>query len=232
MKKYHGFILDADNTLFDFHRAERSALFETLQNLPGFIYSEQAYTVYRRINETLWSALEKGEVDRESLKQVRFQRFLQSLDLEGDPQLLARDYLTRLSRKDFLLPHALEVLEALSRKASLLLLTNGLAEVQRGRIARAGLEIFFADIIISEEVGFAKPDPRIFMLAIDSLKLPAYEILSVGDNPVSDIGGSQQAGLDTCLFLDPLRRPAAGDPRPDYMINNLWELIGFAADTN
>jgi 2-haloacid dehalogenase len=232
MKKYHGFVFDADNTLFDFHRAERSALFETLQAVPGFIYSEQAYIIYRRINDTLWRALEKGEQDIESLKQLRFRRFLQSLDLEGDPARLSVEYLARLSEKDFLLPHALEVLEILSRKASLLLLTNGLAQVQRGRIVRAGVEIFFEDIIISEEVGLAKPDPSIFMLAVDSLKLPPYEILSVGDNPFSDIGGAQQAGLDTCLFLDPLRKPTGDDPQPDYMINDLRELTAFAADTN
>jgi 2-haloacid dehalogenase len=232
MKKYHGFILDADNTLFDFHRAERSALFETLQALPGFIYSEQVYAAYHRINEILWRAFENAELDQESLKQVRFHRLLESLGIEGDARQLSRDYLIRLSRKDFLLPHALEVLEALSRKASLLLLTNGLAEVQRGRIARAGVEIFFADIIISEEVGLAKPDPRIFMLAVARLRLPAYAILCVGDNPSSDIGGAKQAGLDTCLLMDPLRRPAVGDPEPDYMIYDLRELTAFAADTS
>jgi len=232
MKKYHGFVLDADNTLFDFHRAERSALFETLSVLPGFIYSEQAYAEYHRINEILWRAFENGEVDQENLKQMRFRRLLESLELAGDPRRLASDYLTRLSRKDFLLPHALEVLETLSRKASLLLLTNGLAEVQRGRIARAGVEIFFEAIIISEEVGLAKPDPRIFLLAVEKLRLPAYEILCVGDNPVSDIGGAQQAGLDTCLFMDPLRSFGSGDPEPDYMITDLRELINFAAESN
>lgn len=229
-KKYHGFLIDADNTIFDFTKAERDALFETLKSFSIMNYSEELYDIYHRINEELWRNFEEGTIDQSSLNIERFRLFLNSLNLNEDPEMIAALFLDRLSRKDYLLPHALEVLEFLSKRASLSLVSNGIARVQRGRIARAGIEIFFQDIIISEEVGFSKPDPEVFFLAISRLHLSLHNILCVGDSPSSDIRGANQAGLDTCWFMYPVRRYPPEEPKPDYIISDLRELLAFSPD--
>ena len=187
-------------------------------------------STYARINEQVWKELEEGCLDSEYLKIKRFKLLLDYLKLKEDPEKIASIYLDRLSRKDFLLPHALEVLEYLSRRASLALVTNGIARVQRGRIARAGIEIFFQHIIISEEIGISKPDPDIFLIAIKRLHLPHHEILCVGDSPSSDIRGGNQAGVDTCWFMYPLRGYPPEEPEPTYMISDLRELLTFTPE--
>ncbi len=193
-------------------------------------YPEEVFSTYARINEQVWKELEKGYLDREDLKIKRFKLLLDYLELKDDPGKIASLYLDRLSSKDYLLPHALEVLEYLSKRASLALVTNGLARVQRGRIAKAGIEIFFQHIIISEEIGISKPDPDIFLFAMKLLHLPQHEILCVGDSPSSDIRGGNQAGVDTCWFIYPLREYPLMEPEPTYMISDLRELLTFAPE--
>ena len=230
MKKYHGFLFDADNTIFDFTRAERDALYETLGNAFKEEIPEVVYEDYLRINTRLWNDFEEGHTSREVLKVKRFELLLESLKIDADPAGLAEHYLDRLSTKDYLLPNALEVLEHLSKRALLLLISNGIARVQRRRIARAGIELFFQDIIISEEVGVSKPDPEFFSLALKRLPLPIHDILCVGDSPSSDIRGGYQAGIDTCWFMYPPRAYPPEEPKPDYVAADLRELLRFSPD--
>ena len=80
----------------------------------------------------------------------------------------------------------------------MLILAHLIGFVQRGRIARAEIEVFFTDILFSEDVGLYKPDPRFFLLACKRLKLPVYEILCIWDSPSADIRGAKLAGIDAC----------------------------------
>jgi putative hydrolase of the HAD superfamily len=152
------------------------------------------------------------------------------LQIEGDSEELAQLYLKHLGRKDYLLPHAIEVLEYLYRRALLVLLTNGITRVQKERITRSGIEIFFKDIIISEEIGLTKPDPAIFLLAAKRINLAPSALLCVGDSPSSDIRGGFNAGMDTCWFRSTSADYPRQEPEPDYIIDDLRELIKFAPD--
>jgi len=230
IKKYRGFIIDADNTLFDFDRAQRDALFESLKLLKYRDFSDETNNLFESINKTLWEKLEKGQIDRESLKVERFRLLLDKLQTEGDPEKLAQLYLKHLGHKDYLLPHAIEVLEYLYRRALLVLLTNGITRVQQERITRSGIEIFFQDIIISEEIGLTKPDPAIFLLAARRINLPPSALLCVGDSPSSDIRGGYNAGMDTCWYRSTSADYPYQEPEPDYIIDDLRELIKFAPD--
>lgn len=230
IRKYRGFIIDADNTLFDFDRAQRDALFESLKMLKYAGFSEEIYNFFESINKTLWKSLEEGKIERGSLKVERFRLLLDELKIEGDCEELAQLYLKRLGRKDYLLPHAIEVLEYLYRRAFLVLLTNGITRVQQERITRSGIEIFFQDIIISEEIGLTKPDPAIFLLAARRVNLPPSALLCVGDSPSSDIRGGYNSGMDTCWFRSTSTDYPYQEPEPDYIIDDLRELIKFAPD--
>jgi putative hydrolase of the HAD superfamily len=234
-KYYEAFILDADNTLFDFNRAERDALREALQANGYEDMPEELYDRYHRINDELWKLFEKGSIDQKQLRIERFRRLTgffppQKREAPGfvaDPVRIGERYIEALSEKGYLLAHALGVLKRMSAKVPLLLLSNGIAAVQRRRIRRSGIGRFFKGILISAEVGLAKPDPAIFALAVEKLQCRKERILCVGDSPSSDIRGGQEAGIDTCWFAPAGTPYPKQEPQPLYRITDLRQLLDF-----
>jgi 2-haloacid dehalogenase len=227
MKSYRGFLLDADNTLLDYDRAEQEALDETIAEAAPAVPRETARAVYREINQGYWRRFEEGTVTAADLKVGRFADFLKALGLDGDPRAVADRYLGRLGSKAYPLPHADEVVRRLSAGAAVALVTNGLTDVQRGRVRRSGWASCFRAVLISEEMGIAKPDPRFFAAALEALDLPADQVLCVGDNPVSDIGGAQAAGIDACWYAPSGAAWTGPAPAPRLVIRSLLELTGL-----
>lgn len=232
-KTYSALILDADNTLFDFNGAEKAALREALKANGYDGFPEGTYLLYHSINDSLWKLFEQGGISQEQLRTERFRRLLDTLPLpnhiarQPDPQEIGDQYIDSLSEKGFLLPHALYVLRMLSSKVPLVLLSNGIAAVQRRRISRSGIAEYFQDILISGEVGISKPDPAIFDLATRTLDCAPDGILCVGDSPSSDIRGGSSVGLDTCWFAPPEAVYPTGVPQPTYRISDLRRLLDF-----
>ena len=228
MKTYRGFLFDADNTLLDYDRAETEALDETVAEAIPSVAPQEARDAYHTINAGYWKRFERAEISREDLKVGRFADLLSALGVKGDAAAMADSYLLRLSRKAYFLPHAREVIESLSRTASLCLVTNGFSLVQRGRMAASGIEGCFSAVLISEDLGFAKPDPRFFHAACAALDLPPADVLCVGDSPVTDIGGALSVGIDACWYAPNGEQwPDAANP-PTLVIRNLLELVPFA----
>ncbi len=143
---FRGFLLDADNTLFDFDRAETDALLATVR-VPQ-TRADELLREYRRINTDLWVEAEAGRISFEGLAVERFSRLCASLGLDADPRELSRRYLQDLGGRAYLMPGALPVLDRLSRRAVLGLLSNGIPSVLRGRLARSGIDIFFHGVFI------------------------------------------------------------------------------------
>jgi 2-haloacid dehalogenase len=229
VKKYRGFLLDADNTLLDYDRAESEALEETLDEAAPLAERSQARAAYREINGGWWRRYEQGAVTAAALKVGRFADLMEALHLGGDAAAVARGYLARLGSKAYPLPHADQVVRELSRGARLAMVTNGLTDVQKGRLERTGWAACFTAVIISEELGVAKPDPAFFGAALDALAMRPEEILCVGDNPVSDVGGALAAGIDACWY-SPAGAPWPGPASPPTLvIRDLRELLVLRA---
>ncbi len=220
---FRGFLLDADNTIFDFDAAERDAILATVDAPAQTLLRE-----YRRINEGLWKEAAAGTIGLDQLAVERFRRLARELGLGEDPQSLSRRYLRELASHAQMLPGSAAALDRLSRRAVLGLLTNGIASVQRSRIAAAGIEVFFQRIFVSEEVGISKPDPAIFHLAARELHVAPYELLCVGDNPSSDIRGAHAAGMPTCWVNLHGGTYPADEPAPDYVVGGIDELLELA----
>lgn len=227
MKRYRGFLFDADNTLFDYDRAEREALAETIREMIPNAPVESGLALYRPINAGFWARFEEGAVTLEELKPGRFRELLEALSASGDPAAISDHYLSVLATKAYLYPHARRTLEKLRQRASLCLVTNGLASVQRGRLQKAGIGGLFTAVLISEEIGVSKPDPEFFRMAAQALGLAPADLLCVGDSPKSDIGGARGFGIDTCWYAQEAAAWPESEPAPLYTIRDLRELERF-----
>ncbi len=105
---------------------------------------------------------------------------------------------------------------------ALAVVTNGIIDVQRIKLAVSGLRRHFRVLIASSEVGAGKPDPRLFEAALASLGLPPDEVIVIGDSPEKDLAGAKAAGLRR-IWLD--RAGATGGAvEAEATIRSLTEL--------
>jgi putative hydrolase of the HAD superfamily len=94
----------------------------------------------------------------------------------------------------------MELLDYLKPKYHLHLITNGFQEVQHTKLSGSGMEPYFETLTVSEEVGVKKPNPEIFLYALNKAHATAEESLMIGDEMAVDINGARAAGMDTVLF--------------------------------
>ncbi len=224
MKKYSVLLFDADGTLFDFDKAEFYALEKSIMFFGREFKIDIHLENYRDINNKIWRDFEKGLITAEELKIERFRRFISQINEDIDAELFAKKYLDFLSEAVFLIEGAEELLVTLSKEYRMLLLTNGLAKVQRKRLSLSPISKYFEDIVISEELGIAKPDPRIFSYSLEKLNFAEKEkVIMIGDSLNSDIRGGVAYGIDTCWY-NPYNENLSEECLPSYQINKLEEL--------
>ncbi|MBU1050749.1 YjjG family noncanonical pyrimidine nucleotidase [Candidatus Bipolaricaulota bacterium] len=228
MSRYAWLLFDADGTLFDFQRAESIALKNTPFQM-GLVVPAGYVETYHRINTLLWESFEAGDLLARDVRTKRFQWVFESLGIAGDAQAFSETFLRNLVEASTFLAEAKPLLAQLKLQYRLSLLTNGFADVQHARIARLGVASLFESIIISEEVGVAKPDPAIFDIVLERMGWPDKStVLMIGDSLSSDILGGSNAGIDTCWF-NPESKPNDSDVAPTYEIRRLGELRALLA---
>ncbi len=221
---YRWIFLDADNTLLDYHRAEKQALTESLQAF-GFTCIPARHERYRQINKACWQDLEAGRTTRQEMRLARFRSFFEAEGLQVDIDGFADTYQQALAAQAHLLEGARHLVENLSVRYRLALVTNGIATIQRPRLKQSGLAAFFQAVVMSEEAGHAKPHPAFFRRALSITgQPPPRDVLMVGDNWQADIEGAHHMGMHTCWF-NPERLPRPGGMRPTLEIQALGELL-------
>lgn len=215
-------LIDLDDTILDFQKAEHIALHKTLREF-GIAPTEETCALYSQINRAHWDALERGELTRAQVAVGRFEKLFSHLDISADAAACNRYYWELLSVGHYFLPGAEEALQSLAKKYKLYIASNGSKSVQLPRIKSADLEKYFADIFISEDMGADKPAKAFFDRCF--AKIPGFDpqkAMIVGDSLTSDIQGGINAGILTC-WVNPKHKPA-GDTKPDYEIQSLAQL--------
>ena len=226
--RYKAILLDADDTLFDFEAAEYAAIVQLLDRL--HINDPYGADKYRRINEACWSDLERGIITQTELRTLRFEKFLKEYPEDYDIAYIAREYETALSEQSFLLPGAYEAVECISRVLPIAIVTNGIARVQHGRINASPIRPFISHLVISEEVGAAKPDPAMIFVALERLGgIAPEEALMVGDSLTSDMRAAERAGVDACWF-NPKGKERPMKSKIRYEIRRIEDLANIALD--
>lgn len=179
----------------DFSACSKAALAGVL---PAGADIDKVFPLYLAENDRLWSELECGEITREQLKKQRFVNFKKKTGLDFDPGQMSVEYMEALSHQAIFLPGAAGLLEELSKRTKLYMVSNGISMIQRGRIAAGGIEKYFDGIFISEEIGEKKPDKAYFDHVLRNIPERKEDILLVGDSVNADIAGAMNAGIDTC----------------------------------
>ncbi len=225
MKTYEWIIFDADDTLFHFDAFQGLRL---MFSRFGVHFTEKEYQEYQVINKLLWVHYQRGDITAKQLQQQRFLSW--ATQLQVLPQDLNRAFLATMVEISSPLEGVTRLLSALKGKVKLGIITNGFTELQRARLERLGLQDHFDFLVVSEEVGVAKPHQGIFDHALAIMGNPAKEgVLMVGDNPESDILGGINAGLDTCWFnVD--NKPVPEGIMPHYQVSSVEELEQLLAN--
>ncbi|MDV2858780.1 pyrimidine 5'-nucleotidase [Oceanimonas sp. CAM02] len=217
--RYDWILFDADDTLFHFDAF--GGLKRTFAEF-GVNFDESAFAHYQAQNQPLWVAYQNGDIDAEELRHRRFALWAERLAVTT--QHLNETFMNTMVEVCTLLPGASELIAGLEGRARLGIITNGFASMQQARLQRAGWEHAFSPLVVSEEVGVAKPDPGIFEHALELMGNPdRSRVLMVGDNPHSDILGGLNAGLHTC-WLNTQGKPAPEGITPHHEVTSLGQL--------
>jgi putative hydrolase of the HAD superfamily len=227
MKRYEHIFFDLDHTLWDFERNSEQAL----QLIFGEIWPngtpfnpENFIARYKEVNSLFWDMYNQGTMTKSVLRVKRFSETLSLFGIEDEltASLMDEAYLDLSPRQPMVVDGAMDVLEHLKSKGKQLhIITNGFYEVQEIKMRESGLAPFFEHIIISEVVGVNKPDPKVFLFAMQKAGVNPGETVMVGDNLEADIIGARGAGMDQ-VFFNP--KPLVHSEEVTFEIRHLTEI--------
>ena len=248
MKQYKAVFIDWDDTIGDFVGAAKRALQEMYDkyNLSDYFASHEEFvSLYKPHNIELWDKYGKDLVTKEYL---RVDRFLYPLlhgtkvasqiqfsttqhnstqfytKLSALAEQMSEDFLHLTTKYFSLLPGAEELVRYLAKKYPLTVVTNGFIEVQYEKFDKSGLRDCFSHIVLSEEVGCQKPNPRIYEEALRMNGVSAEEAVMIGDSWNSDIQGAINAGIDQ-IWIRKSKDPLPEGQSATYLIHTLSDVM-------
>lgn len=133
MKEYKTLLFDIDGTLLDFKKAEDYAMHKTFSDHHLELTSE-IFEIYEEINSKLWKDFELGLIDKKTVVYTRFVKLFKKLGINEDGVAFEDEYQWNLGHGTYLIKHAIEILEYLSKKYDLYVVTNGVASTQYNRL--------------------------------------------------------------------------------------------------
>ena len=144
-----------------------------------------------------------------------------------DTEHAVQEYMGSYPRMLTLAPQTQELLSDLSSSGVPYgIVTNGGSEMQWTKVRTSGLDALTRTVIVSEDVGVAKPDRGIFEVALSGIGASAETTLFVGDNPDADILGAAALGMLTAWIRLGREWPYE-DQRPDYILDHVAEVRGI-----
>ena len=199
--KFTTVFFDIDYCLLDTPTSERRIIRE-LYAQQGQIVGDEVGDTYREINRQLWVYLDRGEITRERLYVMRFERLFQLYPFHKPAEEVAPWFLDQLAHA-YDAQEGAEHLLARLKDAGVRIFTasNGIGEVMNGRVANAGLSKYLTGKFAADGVGAMKPSPKYFdYIFKHSGETDLSRTLMVGDNPVTDVNGAVDYGMTGALF--------------------------------
>ena len=212
---------DIDGTILNFHRSAENSLKNTFKKFGYGEITDELLHTYEEINDVYWCKLEKGEITKEKLLVERFVEFFTKIGVETTRVVeFNQAYLNGLLDTVVFMPEAYETVKKLHPEYKQYIVTNGVKELQRKKIAKAHIEEFFDGIFISDEIGYEKPHIEFFNYVFDRIptKNPD-EVIIIGDSLTSDIAGGIRAGIHTCWY-HPNNEENHNDVKPEFTVTS------------
>lgn len=230
-------LFDLDNTLARYKVSQESAwkkAFEIAADDLDFSRTDELLNVVNTVRKWYWSDPERHRAGRLNMNDARktiLRMALKELDCVNEKAIdkVATAYMdSRESSLDFF-PDTENMLDELvERKVKLALLTNGAQEAQQSKIDRLGLARYFPVRLIEGELGYGKPDRRVFESALNELEITAGEAWMVGDDINRDIAGAQKTGILAIWHdFENSGLPEDAEVFPDKIINSTKELLNL-----
>lgn len=221
MKPVKALCFDLNSTLLD-GSGIHEAILRTCRDLAAVRPSLDATRLLEAntaVWQEYWPEVEDGwtfgRLDGATVSLEAWRRTLRACGCDDDALAwLARDTHRRHERETIrLFSDARELFAWLSgTKLPLALITNGASDTQRDALRALGIEQRFDAVVISGEVGVAKPTAAVFGIAVEKLAVQPEQVWHVGDSLSTDIAGAKAAGL-TAVWLNRDRLPwKEGDP--------------------
>lgn len=230
MRHYKTLFIDLDNTLYDFSGNSREAyiaVYNLLDYDRWFRSFEHYYEIYEEYNLRLWALYAEGKITKEHLNAERYSHPLRVVGAP-DPEAIGAQFwdeaMKRLPLGSRLMPHAKEILTYLRPKYKMYILSNGFTELQSRKMQSAGIAHYFDGMILSEDIGVNKPNPAIFIHALQVAGSTAEESLMIGDNYEVDIEGAQRVGIDQVFYNISKKDLNPEHPQPTFTVTSLLEL--------
>ncbi len=222
--KYQWILFDADETLFSFN----SYLgLKAMLVRYGIEFSEADYDAFQAINKPLWVAYQNKEITIQDLQTIRFAKLAEQTG--KDALDLNKELMAEMAIVSKPLPNVMEMLNTLYGKVKMGIITNGLEALQQKRLENTGTTKFFEIVVVSEVVGVAKPNTKIFEYAFEQIgNIDKSQILMVGDTLSSDILGANGVGIDSCWFNHTGENNTT-EIKPTYEITDIKQLIAIAS---
>jgi putative hydrolase of the HAD superfamily len=205
-KPYKVIFFDLDHTLWDYE----SNSCETLQELfdsydlkaSGVVDCMIFQQQFKKVNTDLWELYDRGLITSEVIRKERFKKILSHFEIVNEElcEKLSIDYLYACPKKSTLLPFATETLLYLAERYPMTIVTNGFEEIQNLKLTAGNLHGFFQHIVTSQKAGAKKPSREIFEYAMKANRVRPHEVVMIGDNLMTDIGGALNASIDTIYF--------------------------------
>lgn len=200
LKAYDWLLFDLDNTVLDWGASSVIA-FHKMMEEKGHKSDQNDYLQFREINVQVWKEMEEGLINHQQLKSKRWSMYFDAKNINEDPAKANETYFEHIKDNPVFVESAKEVLKFCRDHFNQMIITNGLSEVQRPRIQKTGLDQYFDHIVISDELGHAKPNKEYFQHCHQLIDFHQKDrVLVIGDNLLSDIKGGKDYGFDTCWY--------------------------------
>lgn len=231
-------LFDLDDTLLDDDKAAELAWDKTCRisaKETGLFDAKELFERINYIRKNYWndarraSTEDKGRIDFYYARMVIVRSALDELGCDNNSiaEKIVSTYTTLKQESIEFIPNAENTLRELkNRRIILALLTNGDGNEQRTKIERFGITKFFNTCLVEGELGYGKPDPRIYEMALNELQVKSKQVWMVGNDLYFDIAGAQRSGIYT-VWCDYEKKglPEGSKVKPDRIINNLAELL-------
>ena len=194
---------DLDHTLWDFDKNSMLAFKRVFKKFKIIIEFDAFLKIYEPINVEYWKKYREDKVSKENLRRGRLIDSFIFFDLIYTTEKIdeiADAYIQELPFDNHLFEGAVEILDYLILKYKLHIITNGFEEVQHKKLKNSGIDHYFSTVTTSEEVGLKKPNPKVFLTALNKANsLPAQSVM-IGDSLEADILGANNIGMQTIFY--------------------------------